>query len=36
VQWWAFALLTIVGYGYLARREARGVPTGDRAVTVPV
>lgn len=23
VQWWAFALLTLYGYGYLARREAR-------------
>jgi len=23
VQWWAFAALTLVGYGYLARREAR-------------
>jgi cytochrome oxidase assembly protein ShyY1 len=22
VQWWAFAALTLVGYGYLARREA--------------
>jgi cytochrome oxidase assembly protein ShyY1 len=30
VQWWAFAALTIVGYGYLARREAHGVPTGER------
>jgi cytochrome oxidase assembly protein ShyY1 len=36
VQWWAFALMTIVGYGYLARREAHGVPTGDRDVKVPV
>nr|WP_240940482.1 SURF1 family protein [Planosporangium flavigriseum] len=36
VQWWAFAALTIVGYGYLARREARGVPTGDRTEAVPV
>ncbi len=24
VQWWAFALLTVVGFGYLARREAQG------------
>jgi cytochrome oxidase assembly protein ShyY1 len=23
VQWWAFAALTLVGFGYLARREAR-------------
>lgn len=23
VQWWSFAVLTLVGYGYLARREAR-------------
>jgi cytochrome oxidase assembly protein ShyY1 len=36
VQWWAFAALTIFGYGYLARREARGVPTGDRDDKVPV
>jgi cytochrome oxidase assembly protein ShyY1 len=31
VQWWAFAALTLVGYGYLARREAR-----QRAEPVPV
>jgi hypothetical protein len=24
VQWWAFALLTIIGYGWAARREAHG------------
>jgi cytochrome oxidase assembly protein ShyY1 len=36
VQWWAFALLTIVGYGYLARREAHGNTSVERAVTVPV
>jgi cytochrome oxidase assembly protein ShyY1 len=24
VQWWAFALLTLAGYGYLVMREARG------------
>jgi cytochrome oxidase assembly protein ShyY1 len=24
VQWWSFALLTVVGFGYLARKEARG------------
>jgi hypothetical protein len=24
VQWWAFALLTLVGFGWAARREARG------------
>jgi cytochrome oxidase assembly protein ShyY1 len=36
VQWWAFAALTVFGYGYLARREARGVPTGDRDDKVPV
>jgi cytochrome oxidase assembly protein ShyY1 len=36
VQWWAFAAMTIFGYGYLARREARGVPTADRDDRVPV
>ena len=30
VQWWAFAALTLIGFGYLARREARGgVPRVD-------
>ncbi len=24
VQWWAFALLTLIGFGWAARREARG------------
>ena len=24
VQWWAFALLTLFGFGYAARRTARG------------
>jgi hypothetical protein len=24
VQWWAFALLTLGGFGWAARREARG------------
>jgi cytochrome oxidase assembly protein ShyY1 len=36
VQWWAFAALTIFGYVYLARREARdraGGRTGDRALS---
>lgn len=28
VQWWLFALLTLVGFGWAARREARG-ETGD-------
>ena len=23
LQWWAFAALTVVGFGYLARRQAR-------------
>jgi cytochrome oxidase assembly protein ShyY1 len=36
VQWWAFAALTIFGYGYLARREARGTAAADRDVKVPV
>nr|WP_240948250.1 SURF1 family protein [Planosporangium mesophilum] len=36
VQWWAFAALTIFGYGYLARREARGTAPAEREVTVPV
>jgi cytochrome oxidase assembly protein ShyY1 len=26
VQWWAFALLTLVGYGYLAYRNAHSAP----------
>jgi cytochrome oxidase assembly protein ShyY1 len=26
VQWWLFAGMTLVAYGWLARREARGVP----------
>ncbi|HYN95888.1 MAG TPA: SURF1 family cytochrome oxidase biogenesis protein, partial [Pilimelia sp.] len=33
VQWWLFAVLTLVGYGWLARREAHGPPSagpGDR------
>jgi cytochrome oxidase assembly protein ShyY1 len=29
LQWWAFAALTVVGYGYLARRHARGEPAAD-------
>lgn len=29
VQWWLFALLTLVGFGWAARREAHG-GTGDR------
>lgn len=29
VQWWLFAALTLVGYGYLARREARTQAEGD-------
>ncbi|MEO3930902.1 SURF1 family protein [Micromonosporaceae bacterium B7E4] len=30
VQWWLFALLTLVGFGWAARREARGdAPDGD-------
>ncbi|AVT33100.1 hypothetical protein C6361_30755 [Plantactinospora sp. BC1] len=31
VQWWLFAALTLVGFGWAARREARGdAPDGDR------
>jgi cytochrome oxidase assembly protein ShyY1 len=31
VQWWAFALLCLIGFGYLARRETRPVdPDEDR------
>jgi cytochrome oxidase assembly protein ShyY1 len=26
VQWWLFAALTLVGFGWLARREAHGPP----------
>jgi len=29
VQWWAFALLTLAGYGYLVRREAYPPLPGD-------
>jgi cytochrome oxidase assembly protein ShyY1 len=29
VQWWAFAALTLFGYGYLARRQARGDEAGE-------
>ncbi|MGC9669250.1 SURF1 family protein [Planosporangium sp. 12N6] len=38
VQWWAFAALTLFGYGYLAHREAHADTTTDpdRAATVPV
>jgi cytochrome oxidase assembly protein ShyY1 len=32
VQWWLFAALTIVGYGYLARREAQSRAELDRTV----
>ncbi|WP_338090674.1 SURF1 family protein [Planosporangium thailandense] len=35
VNWWAFAILTLFGYGYLARREAHGDATGERPVEVP-
>jgi cytochrome oxidase assembly protein ShyY1 len=43
VQWWSFALLTLVGFGYVARKEARGprekvdwrAALDDPAVTVP-
>jgi cytochrome oxidase assembly protein ShyY1 len=35
VQWWAFAAMTLYGYVYLARREARGAVPEDRAVKVP-
>ncbi|HKT02010.1 MAG TPA: SURF1 family protein [Rugosimonospora sp.] len=28
VQWWAFALLTLIGFGWTARREARGPDDG--------
>ncbi|WP_238010281.1 SURF1 family protein [Dactylosporangium sp. AC04546] len=29
LQWWLFALLTLYGFAYLARKEARGPATGD-------
>ncbi len=32
VQWWAFALLTLGGFGYLAYREAHPPSTEDRSV----
>jgi cytochrome oxidase assembly protein ShyY1 len=32
VQWWAFALLAIIGFGYLARREARELDPGEDRV----
>jgi cytochrome oxidase assembly protein ShyY1 len=36
VQWWAFAALTLFGYGYLAHRETRGTDEeADRAAKVP-
>lgn len=35
VQWWAFAALTLVGYGYLARREARHQATVARSTVAP-
>jgi cytochrome oxidase assembly protein ShyY1 len=31
VQWWAFALLTVAGFGWAARREARGPDEFDLA-----
>ncbi|OLB66473.1 MAG: hypothetical protein AUI10_02565 [Actinobacteria bacterium 13_2_20CM_2_72_6] len=31
VQWWAFALLTLAGFGWAARREARGPDEFDLA-----
>jgi cytochrome oxidase assembly protein ShyY1 len=36
VQWWAFAALTLVGYGYLARREAHADTLAEREDRVPV
>jgi len=30
LQWWAFAAMTLVGYGYLARRQARESVTPER------
>jgi len=35
VQWWLFALMTIVGYGWLARREARGATKPEDAAGIP-
>jgi cytochrome oxidase assembly protein ShyY1 len=32
IQWWAFALLTLVGFGYLAHREAHAPSTEDTTV----
>jgi cytochrome oxidase assembly protein ShyY1 len=29
LQWWLFAALSLYGFGYLARREARGPQSGD-------
>src|SRR5437764_293731 len=31
VQWWAFALLTLIGFGWAARREAHGADRFDLA-----
>ena len=31
MQWWAFALLTLIGFGWAARREAHGADRFDLA-----
>jgi cytochrome oxidase assembly protein ShyY1 len=36
IQWWAFAAMSLAGYGWLARREARGDGRPNRARAVPV
>ncbi|HEX6500082.1 MAG TPA: SURF1 family protein [Micromonosporaceae bacterium] len=35
VQWWMFAALTLVGFGWAARREAQGPPADETAPTSP-
>lgn len=35
VQWWMFAALTLVGFGWGARREAQGPPADEIAPTSP-
>jgi len=35
LQWWAFAAMTLVGYGYLARRQARESAPPERETVAP-
>ena len=36
VQWWAFALLTLAGFGWAARRQALGPDRFEPAADAPV